>query len=166
MITAFQKQMRIYLILTITVEPAVQLVQALIRGTGFLTIQWMTRGAYILQTRGGMSIENNMNDDEKWITQALELLEALERDCHSLEMWRSLAKPVVDCVIKMRDEINHRNKVYTVEFNLLHARSNLVIMNKIRCKNCDRYVQNSAQHMWLFKKEMPKRRCIFCLYPC
>jgi hypothetical protein len=49
---------------------------------------------------------NNFVDVELHIAHVLELLEALEHDCHTLDEWRSLAKPVADCIIKARDDYN------------------------------------------------------------
>ena len=39
------------------------------------------------------------------IDENVELLEDLEKQCHDVQIWKSLAKPIANCVIALRREL-------------------------------------------------------------
>jgi len=103
-----------------------------------------------------------MIDIRHVINENIELLEELELKCSNVEQWRSLAKPIADCIIKMRDELNAQHGIYTVQINEMLFFSTCSNM----CKNCNMLSSETAFHMWLFRTRMTtSMRCPFCLYP-
>jgi len=91
------------------------------------------------------------------INENIALLEELELKCSCIDHWRSLAKPVADSIIRMREEVNCH-----IGAQFHGSMSGISHM----CNACNMLIGEDMFHHWLFDFEyMQKLRCQKCLYP-